>query len=65
MRTDHIPFPMPARSWSLNQNWVNLTFMHWIVDKKKISKYIPEDIELEDFDGDAYVELRFLLEWKE
>ncbi len=55
MRTDHIPFPMPARSWSLNQNWVNLTFMHWIVDKKKISKYIPEDIELEDFDGDAYV----------
>ena len=55
MNTEHLPFNMPSRSWSLNQNWVNLTFMHWEVEHDLLKKYIPEDLELERYDGKTYV----------
>ena len=55
MKTDHIPFPMPNRGWALNQNWINLTFMHWAADRELLSKYIPKDIELEEFQGKTYI----------
>ena len=42
MKTNHIPFEMPKRGWALNQNWVNLTFLHWEVDHVLLKKYIPE-----------------------
>jgi uncharacterized protein YqjF (DUF2071 family) len=51
----HIPFLMPTRRGTMRQNWINLTFMHWEVDPKKIKKYIPEDLELDLFKGKAYV----------
>lgn len=55
MNTNHIPFSMPTRGWTLNQNWVNLTFMHWEVDHQSLKKYIPEDLELETFEGKTYI----------
>ena len=55
MKTNHIPFEMPKRGWALNQNWVNLTFLHWEVDHALLKKYIPEDLELETFNGKTYV----------
>ena len=55
MRTEHLPFPMPKRKFSLKQNWVDLTFMHWEVDPKILAKHIPEDLEIELFEGKAYV----------
>ena len=55
MNTEHLPFNMPSRSWTLNQNWVNLTFMHWEVEHDLLKKYIPEDLELERYDGKTYV----------
>ena len=51
MNTSHIPFSMPTRGWALSQNWVNLTFMHWEVDRQLLKKYIPEDLKLETFKG--------------
>jgi len=55
VNTEHLPFNMPSRSWALNQNWVNLTFMHWEVEHDLLKKYIPEDLELERYDGKTYV----------
>ena len=55
MRTDHLPFPMPERKHSLNQNWKGLTFMHWEVDPKILRKHIPNDLEIELFQGKAYI----------
>jgi hypothetical protein len=52
---DHLPFPMPDRGWSLRQNWINLTFLHWEVTPEKIEKYIPNGLELDLFNGKAYV----------
>ena len=61
MRTEHLPFPMPKRKFSLKQNWVDLTFMHWEVDPKILAKHIPEDLEIELFEGKAYLISRDLL----
>ena len=55
MRTSHLPFPMPERKFSLQQNWVDLTFMHWEVDPDILRKHIPDDLEIELFEGKAYV----------
>ena len=55
MKTNHIPFSMPTRGWALSQNWVNLTFMHWEVDRQLLKKYIPEDLKLETFRGKTYI----------
>ena len=55
MRTEHLPFPMPERKFSLQQNWVDLTFMHWEVDPEILRKHIPKDLEIELFEGKAYV----------
>ena len=54
-KSDHLPFPMPKRRWSLRQNWINLTFLHWLVDPELLSPYIPKDLELDTFEGKAYV----------
>jgi len=55
MKTDHLPFPMPERSHSLDQEWKFLTFMHWEVDPAKLSKFIPEGLEIDLYDGRAYI----------
>ncbi|MBT5392334.1 MAG: DUF2071 domain-containing protein [Euryarchaeota archaeon] len=51
----HIPFPMPHRKCTLYQNWKHLTFMHWKVDIEQLKTYIPEGLEIDLYNGDAYV----------
>ena len=51
----HLPFSMPDRPHALSQEWRNLTFMHWEVRPEKIAPYIPEGLELDLFEGKAYV----------
>ena len=55
MRSDHLPFPMPERPHSLVQEWKNLTFMHWEVDPVKLAKYIPDGLEIDLFEGRAFI----------
>ena len=55
IRTDHLPFPMPNTPHALSQEWRNLTFMHWEVDPELLAPYIHEGLELDLFEGKAYV----------
>ena len=55
LRTDHLPFPMPNSPHALAQEWRHLTFMHWEVDPARLAPYIPEGLELDLFEGKAYV----------
>lgn len=57
IQSKHIPFAMPTRKHSLIQEWKYLTFMHWEVSPKILSKYIPKDMELDLFEGKAYIGL--------
>ena len=54
LRSDHLPFPMPDSPHVLIQEWRNLTFMHWEVDPARLAP-IPEGLELDLFEGKAYV----------
>ena len=51
----HLPFPMPNWPHALNQEWKHLTFMHWEVDPIFLEPYIPKGLELDLYDGKAYV----------
>ena len=55
MRSDHLPFPMPERPHSLDQEWKILTFMHWEVDPLKLAKFIPDGLDIDLYEGKAYV----------
>ena len=52
---DHLPFPMPSRKHTLSQEWRNLTFMHWEVDIVKLQAHLPAGLEVDTYDGKAYV----------
>ena len=52
---EHVPFPMPDRHHALSQEWRNLTFMHWEVEPSNLEPYIPDGLELDLFEGKAYV----------
>ena len=52
---EHVPFPMPDRPHALSQEWRNLTFMHWEVEPSNLEPYIPDGLEIDLFEGKAYV----------
>ena len=56
-RVDHLPFPMPNRRHTLDQDWRFLTFMHWRVDIEKLRAHVPEGLEIDTFEGEAYIGL--------
>lgn len=52
---DHIPFAMPKKRPALRQNWKKLTFLHWQVEAQLLRKHLPQGLELDLFEGKAYV----------
>ena len=55
LRSDHLHFAMPSQPFLLSQEWRNLTFMHWEVSVEKLQPHIPDGLEIDLFDGKAYV----------
>jgi uncharacterized protein len=51
----HRPWPMPERPWVMTQTWNDLLFAHWPVDAKDLRQHVPPGLELDLFDGQAYV----------
>lgn len=54
-REDHLPFPMPNRKHTLSQSWEHLSFMHLEVKPELLLPHLPDDLELDLFEGKAYV----------
>ena len=52
---EHLPFPMPNRPYAISQEWRDLTFMHWKVDAEKLKPHLPSRLEIDMFEGEAYV----------
>ena len=38
-------------------NWVNLLFLHWRVDAEAVRKIVPPELEIDTFDGSAWIAL--------
>jgi len=54
-RTDHRPWPMPDGPWLMTQSWHDLAFVHWPVDGKVLRAALPAGIELDVFEGQAWL----------
>src|ERR1700722_9834071 len=51
----HRPWPAPDRPWAIHMQWRDLLFAHWEVDAAVLRGLIPDGLELDLFDGRAYV----------
>ncbi|MDX6377283.1 MAG: uncharacterized protein QOE98_1586 [Gaiellaceae bacterium] len=51
----HRPWPVPAAPWVMRMSWHDLCFLHWRVDPEAIAPRLPEGLELETYDGSAWV----------
>ena len=51
----HRPYPLPKGPWRLTQRWNDLLFAHWPVAVGEIQALLPEGLEVDTFDGWAWV----------
>lgn len=47
--------PSPSGRWAIRQTWTDLLFAHWRVDGDRMRKIVPEPLEIDTFDGDAWI----------
>lgn len=55
--TGHRPWPLPSIPWILFQSWRDLLFAHWPLDPGPLRFRIPAPLELDTFDGRAWIGL--------
>jgi len=51
----HRPWPLPPGLWVMAQCWHDLLFAHWPVDHRKLRALIPDRLEIDTFDGQAWL----------
>ena len=54
---DHRPWPLPKRPWIMVQVWRDLLFAHWNLPPATIRGLVPGQLELDTFDGTAWVSI--------
>lgn len=53
----HRPFPIPTQKWQFYQEWKELAFLHYEIDESILRPFVPEEIEIDCFNGKAWVSL--------
>jgi uncharacterized protein YqjF (DUF2071 family) len=56
-RIDHRPWPIPRGEWRWRQSWRDLLFAHWPLPSAVLRPFVPAGIELQEFDGAAWLGL--------
>lgn len=56
-QTSHRPWPLPTRPWVMVQRWHDLLFAHWALPPEQIRPLVPRELELDTFEGKAWVGL--------
>jgi uncharacterized protein YqjF (DUF2071 family) len=51
----HRPWPLPAGPWIMTQTWHDLLFAHWPLLMAAMRPLVPEQLELDTFDGQSWV----------
>jgi len=51
----HRPWPLPEAPWLFHMRWCDLAFLHWPVDPAIIRPSIPAALEIDTFDGQAWI----------
>ncbi|MDC3388302.1 DUF2071 domain-containing protein [Flavobacteriaceae bacterium] len=55
--TRHRPWKMPTESWKFYQEWNSVIFLHWQVELSELKKLVPKELEIDTFDGKAWVSI--------
>jgi len=53
----HRTVKIPNQNWRFYQEWNLAIFLHWKVDIEELEKFVPEEIEIDVFDGKPWVSL--------
>jgi uncharacterized protein YqjF (DUF2071 family) len=56
-RLEHRPWPIPSHEWTWRQSWRDLLFAHWPVPASLLRPLVPAGLELQEFDGSAWLGL--------
>ncbi len=56
-QTEHRPWELPTKGWRFYQEWNNAIFLHWQVDPAELKKFLPQELEIDLFDGKPWVSL--------
>jgi uncharacterized protein YqjF (DUF2071 family) len=56
-RLAHRPWPLPDGPWVLGQTWADLLFCHWPVAPERLRTLVPDGLDLDLFDGRAWISL--------
>jgi uncharacterized protein YqjF (DUF2071 family) len=51
----HRPWPMPEAPWLMTQSWHDLLFAHWPVDARALRERVPQGLELDLFEEQAWL----------
>lgn len=54
-RVGHRPFPPPKGRWTLGQTWTNTLWAHWPVPASELRAAVPDELEIEEHDGSAWL----------
>jgi uncharacterized protein len=54
-QTAHRPYPLSTRPWAMQMVWKDLLFAHWPVPVAALRDLIPRGLELDSFDGHAWL----------
>jgi len=55
IRTSHKPRPLPPGRWLMRQRWNDLLFAHWQVPATSIAPLVPEGLQVDTFQGGAWL----------
>lgn len=55
--TNHRPWALPGGGWKYYQEWQNVFFLHWKVELSELQKYVPHELEIELYNGKAWVSI--------
>ncbi|HKC77714.1 MAG TPA: DUF2071 domain-containing protein [Gaiellaceae bacterium] len=55
----HRPFPLPQSRWTLGQTWEHTFWAHWPVSVEDVRPRVPDELEIEEFDGSAWLSFVF------
>lgn len=54
---EHRPWDLPTNSWHFYQEWNNAIFLHWKVDVDELQKFVPKALDIDLYNGKAYISL--------
>ncbi|WP_409299342.1 YqjF family protein [Peribacillus sp. SCS-26] len=55
--TSHRPYPLPGSPWFMKQEWKSLFFLHWPIPRDIVRSQIPAGLELDLYEGEAWVSI--------